>query len=502
MYESGQRRPRGEHLGCEVDQLVAGSIAGRPVRERTLTRQVPSVATSAAPAAAPSGPLLFGIVSLAFLMGSLDLTIVAVALPTIHKSLGASIAWVGWTITIYGLSTVVSLPIAGNLSNRLGTRRLFIIGVSLFTSASLLCGLATNIYLLILFRVFQGIGGAAFSPTATGLIAEHFGPARDKAIGAFAAVGSAGQIIGPIIGGLLVGYLSWRWIFFVNIPLGIAVVLLTMKYVPRSLPTTSAKTDFRGLMLLAGSVLTLIFGITSLGTGHNSLTSAVVFVPELCAAVFIFCFVRHLQHSSNPFVPVRLLTGKGFAVMNGINLLHGTVTIGIASLVPLYAEQRYHLAVLSAGTLLTPRAFGMIITGTIAALALRKTGYRLPLALGYIIIAFGTLLLSISPRWGLSPYAWLSICVAVIGLGIGWTNPAATNASMHLAPEHVSAITGLRGMFIQLGVIFAVAITTAILNRSANPGITQAHLYWSAPVIVFLFLIPLVTRVPEHEGGW
>jgi MFS family permease len=365
-----------------------------------------------------------------------------------------------------------------------------------------MCGLATDIYMLIVFRVFQGIGGAAFSPTASGLIAEHFGPMRDKAIGAFAAVGSAGQIIGPIIGGLLVGYLSWRWIFFVNIPIGIGVIALTMRFIPKSVAKASAKTDLRGPMLLAGSVLTLIFGITSLGTGHNSVTSPSVFMPELCAVVLIYFFVRHLRHSTNPFVPVRLLTGKGFAVMNAINLLHGTVTVGIASLVPLYAEQRYHLSALSAGTLLTPRAIGMIITGTIAALALRKTGYRLPLALGYSIIALGTLVLSVAPRWGLSPYAWMAVCVTIIGLGIGWTNPAASNASLHLAPEHVSAITGLRGMFIQLGVIFAVAITTAILNRSGDPGITQAHLYWFAPVIVFLGLMPLVTRVPEHEGGW
>jgi MFS family permease len=96
----------------------------------------------------------------------------------------------------------------------------------------------------------------------------------------------------------------------------------------------------------------------------------------------------------------------------------------------------------------------------------------------------------------------MSICVSIVGLGIGWTNPAASNASLHLAPDHVSAITGLRGMFIQLGVIFTVAVNTAILNRSSDPGLTQAHLYWFAPVIVFVFMMPLVARVPEHEGGW
>jgi MFS family permease len=197
-----------------------------------------------------------------------------------------------------------------------------------------------------------------------------------------------------------------------------------------------------------------------------------------------------------------LLTGKGFAAMNGINLLQGVVTFGVASLVPLYAEQRYGLPALSAGTLLTARAVGMIAIGTVAALALRRTGYRLPLFFGFSVIAIGTALLSVAPRWGVSPLIWLCACVGIAGLGLGAVNPAGSNACLQLAPDEVAAITSLRIMFINIGIIFSVSITTAILNRSAHPGITQAHVFWVASALIFVVLVPLISRVPEHKGAW
>jgi EmrB/QacA subfamily drug resistance transporter len=458
--------------------------------------------TSSLSRKSPPRRLVFAIVAIALFMGSVDLTIVATALPAIHRGLHASINWVGWTITIYGLSIVVALPIAGKFSIQFGRRRIFLYGITLFTVASLLCGFATDIYVLIFFRALQAIGGGAVQPSAAGLIADHFGKDRDRGIGMFGAVSSAGQVVGPIVGGVLVGYLSWRWIFFVNVPIGIALVLLTIRYIPESQGQPADKTDVVGLVLMASTVLAAIFGITSFGNGRTKIYDPIFLAPELCALALLALFVRHTRRVAAPFIPVRLLVGRGFAVMNWVNLLHGVVTFGVASLVPLYAEQRYHLAALSAGTLLTARAVGMIAVGTIAAFALRRTGYRLPMMLGFSFVAIGTLLMSVAPRWGLSPYLWLSLSVGVAGLGLGAVNPAASNACLQLAPDQAAAITGLRIMFINLGVIFSVSVTTAILNRSATPGITQAHVFWAAAGVVFLIMLPLVRRVPEHKGSW
>jgi EmrB/QacA subfamily drug resistance transporter len=450
----------------------------------------------------PSRQLVFAIVAVALFMGSVDLTIVSTALPAIHRGLHASINWVGWTITIYGLSQVAALPIAGKFSTQFGRRRVFLCGIAIFTAASLLCGFATDIYMLILFRALQAIGGGALQPSAAGLIADHFGRDRDRGIGMFGAVSSGGQVVGPILGGLLVGYLSWRWIFFVNVPIGAALVIMTVRYIPESEGQAAEKTDIVGLSLMTSVVLAAIYGITSFGNGRTKIYDPIFLVPELCALAMLALFIRHTRRMAAPFIPVRLLVGRGFAVMNWVNFFHGVVTFGIASLVPLYAEQRYHLAALSAGTLLTARAVGMIVVGAVAAFALRRTGYRLPMMLGFSFVAIGTLLMSVAPRWGLSPYLWLSLSVGIAGLGLGAVNPAASNACLQLAPDQAAAIIGLRFMFINLGVIFSVSVTTAILNRSATPGIAQAHVFWAAAGIVFLIVLPLVRRVPEHKGGW
>ncbi len=199
---------------------------------------------------------------------------------------------------------------------------------------------------------------------------------------------------------------------------------------------------------------------------------------------------------------MRLLRARGFAVLNSLNFLWGVAGFGIASLAPLYAEDRYHLAPLSAGTLLAARGVGAIAIGVAAAMTLRRTGYRLPLAAGFIVVAIGSVAMAISPRLGLSPYLWLAIAAGITGLGNGMANPASRNASLQVAPEEVAAITGLRQMFVFMGIIFSVSTVTAILNRSSDPGLAQAHILWVAAGILLFVMVPLVFRVPEHKGSW
>lgn len=450
----------------------------------------------------PAPGFVFGLVATALFMVAIDQTIVATALPSIHRSLHASVNWAGWTITIYGLGTVVSLAVCGKLASQFGRRRVFLIGVSVFTAASLVCGFSTDIYVLIVFRALQALGGGAVQPSAAGLVADHFGENRGRAIGMFGVVSAAGQVVGPIAGGLLVAYLSWRWIFYVNVPIGIVLVALTASFVPESAGRSEARTDIRGLMLMTLMVLALIFGITSLGEGRTALDAPTFVVPEIAAVALLIAFIRHELRTPSPFIPLRLLRGRGFAVMNWINFLHGMVTFGIVSLVPLYAENRYHLTSLKAASLLTARAVGMIILGFLAAILLRRTGYRWPMALGFAGVAIGTVLMSFAPHFGLTPFAWLSAAVGIAGLGLGAVNPAASNACLHLAPEETASITGLRVMFINLGIIVSVSVTTAIINRSANEGLAQAHVFWAAGAVVFAIMLPLVTRVPEHRGSW
>src|ERR1700734_537321 len=373
-----------------------------------------------APSAEEPGPsrhLIFGIVAVGLFMSSIDSTIVATALSAIHASLRATINWAGWTLTVYSLGMVIVLPIAGKISDELGRRRLFFCAAVLFTLASVLCGLSTNIYLRVRFMAIQAIGRGSLQPSAAGIVAEHYGKDRDRAIGLFGTIASGGQVLGPVIGGGLVGYLSWRWIFFVNVPIGIVLLGALVKFVPDSPRTTRNRTDIRGLVLMGLFILAANFGITSIGNRNTSVYDPAFLVPEIIALVALFLFIRHTRRSAEPFIPMRLLRAKGFAVMNSLNLLWGVVGFGLASLAPLYAEDRYHLAPLSAGTLLAARGVGAIVVGAAAAMALRRTGYRMPLAVGFLVVAIGTAAMAISPRLGLSPYVWLSIGARITGLG-------------------------------------------------------------------------------------
>jgi MFS family permease len=210
-------------------------------RSAQLPRQAPaavrpSVVSSGAvedPAPAPRRVAIFVAVALALLMSSLDGTIVATALHSIQKGLHASINWTSWTITAYSVGMVLALSLAGKLSERYGRRRFFLISVAVFGTSSLCCGLATNIYVLIALRAVQAAGGAGFTPSATSIVVENFGTSRDKAVGLFGSIFPIGSMIGPIFGGLFVTYWSWRGIFFVNVPIGVLLTVLCLKYVPR-----------------------------------------------------------------------------------------------------------------------------------------------------------------------------------------------------------------------------------------------------------------------------
>jgi MFS family permease len=187
--------------------------------------------------------------------------------------------------------------------------------------------------------------------------------------------------------------------------------------------------------------------------------------------------------------------------MNIVNVLFGTAVLGFSALVPLYAQNRYHLPLASAGTLLTARAIGTVCVAGLAAMMLRRTGCRLPMVVGFGAIGLGLVMLAIEAPAGMPPYGWLAGWSLLTGLGMGVSMPATNNATLQLAPDQVAQIAGLRGMFRQSGGILSVSITTALLARSSNPGLTQAYTFL-AEAALMLVMIGLVFLVPDHKGRW
>ncbi len=445
--------------------------------------------------------VVFAVVSLALLMASVDQTIVATALPAIQRELHAQVNWSSWTITIYALGQVLVMPLAGKLGDQFGRKQIFLGAAVLFTTASLCCGFANDIYLLIVLRAVQAIGGGAFMPSATGIVSEIFGAERDRAVGLFSSIFPIGGIVGPVLGGVFVTYWSWRGIFLVNVPIGIVLLVLGVVFIPDIARRPDRHLDLRGVALLGAALLSAMLGIAYLGGSHSDPVSPLFLVPECAAIVAAVCFVRHTARAASPFISLRFLTGKGFGVMNLLNFLYGSAALGFAPLVPLYAQDRYHLRPLAAGTLLTARAVGMIAIAGLAVYMLRRTGYRWPIAAGFALTAAGLIATAASPPSGLSAYAWLAVAAGICGVGMGVSTPASNNATLQLAPDHAAAVAGLRGMFRQSGAITAVSVTAAVVARSSDPGLAQAHVFL-AFAAVMLCSLPFVLLVPEHRGRW
>jgi EmrB/QacA subfamily drug resistance transporter len=444
--------------------------------------------------------LVFTIVALALLMMSIDGTIIATALPALQRGLGTTVNWAGWTLTAYSFGFVIMLPLSGMLSGRFGRRRVFVGSVITFTAASLFCGLANNIFALIALRGLQAAGGAGFTPSATGIIVDYFGDKRDRAVSLFGSIFPIGAMIGPIFGGLFVTYWSWRGVFFVNLPIGAAILVLASRYIPRDPPlvrTEKTQMDFAGMCLLGVGLLTGMVAVSSLagGAGPAFLVSLIV------ASVSFWLFFRHIGRTANPFVVPRLIFGSKFGPVNLTNSIYGGFTMGAMALLPVYAENRYGLGALNSGTLLVAQGIATILLSVATALALRRTGYRLPLCVGGVVIAAGMSLLALAPAFGFSPYAWLALSAFLVGVGAGTINPPSRIAGLQLAPEQSSTLAALRSLFLQVGSIVAISTATAILSISGNPGAVQAAMYASLAALLVVML-PLIAKIPEHHGSW
>jgi multidrug resistance protein len=426
---------------------------------------------------------------------------VGTVLPRIGESLHTTINWTGWTITVYQLGQILAAPISGRLSDQFSRKKVLLTGIVLFTFGSMMCGIAPNIGVLLGLRFVQSLGGGAFITSASGIIADNFGKDRDKAIGMFTSITPTGSIIGPVIGGVIAQYWNWRGIFFVNVPLGILLIVLTICFVPQGGTRKVQTFDVIGLVQLSMLLITGMFAITLLGQKGDGIGLDVGLVCAFVAVIMGYVFVKHTKRAVSPFVPKRLLMSREFAPINLINLLYGTVALGFSTMVPLYAENRYHISISHAGTVLSARGIGTILIAAVAAMMIRKTGYRLPMVAGFLTIAVSLAALALHPLFGLPPYWWLAIFALTAGLGIGVAAPATNNATLNLVPDQVAGVDGLRLMFRQSGGILYVSTATAYLARSVHPGLAQAHVFAIQAGILFV-MIGLVFRVPDHKGSW
>jgi len=452
--------------------------------------------------------LIFVTAALGLLMYSIDSTVVAVAFPNFIKEFGTNVLWAAWTISIYLIAVTTVMPLAGNLSDSFGRKKIFLISLILFTASSLACGLAPNIYTLVGFRFLQGIGGASFLPTAAGIVSDHFPENRERAIGLFTSIFPIGGIIGPNLGGWIVSRYSWRYIFYINLPIGIGLIVLIVILLKDSKVFSRPHIDIVGASFFSGAILFLMLGLNLIGESFSafSLIFAAIFLA--LSFSFISLFFRQEKKDSNPILDIALLKSKPFLAANLYNMIIGAGVFGIFAFVPLYATSVHKLSTLMSGMILTPRSLGIIPASAITSFLLRRWGYRWPMVLGLIIISLATVLLGqrlqlwrmMGIHLGIAEI--LAFLVLVSGMGIGIALPASNNACIELMPEKVATITGLRGMFRTLGGVLGISLITFILHLSSNPG-NGFRITFISFGLGLLFAIPLVFLMPtgKKRGG-
>lgn len=456
-----------------------------------------------APTVIAHNRIVFPIIALSLLMITIDSTIVATALHSLQNHLHTSIRWAGWTLTAYSFGIVIMLPISAHFSVQLGHKRVFIASVLVFSAASFLCGLSVNIETLICMRILQAIGGSGITPSATGIIVEHFGKSRDTYLGLFGSFFAIGSMLGPIFGGIFVTYLTWQWIFFINIPFGLIASILTLKLVPRdkNILTRTLSVDWKGMILLASALLASMLAATYLGNAeHKVLSYQFLLLISIGIASFAI-FIRHITLAPHPLIHPQFIFGKGFGAVNSINIIHAGMVIGGISLLPFYAIQAYNISELHAGTLLVGEGILSIVMTVIMSLLLRRSGYRLPIYIGGTALAIGFFLLYLSPIASISPYIWLIISSCFIGFGVGTISPAARNAGMQLAPKESAKLAAIRSLGLQMGQIITITISTSIVASSQHAIAAQATIYLCFAIILAAGLW-CVQYVPENKGAW
>jgi EmrB/QacA subfamily drug resistance transporter len=451
--------------------------------------------------------LIFAAAGLSLFMYSIDGTAVAVAFPNFIGDFDTNVLWAAWTISIYMVAVTSMMPLMGNLSDGFGRKRVYLISLVLFTASSLACGLAPNIYCLVAFRFLQGLGGASFLPTAAGIVSDQFPESRERAIGLFSSIFSIGGIVGPNLGGWIVSRYSWRYIFYINLPIGIGLILLIMVMLKDPQIRSRPHIDLVGAALFFGAILFMMLGLNHVAESFSTASLLLAGIFLAVSAAFVALFVRQEKRESNPILDLALLNSTPFLAANLYNLMIGAGIFGVVSFIPLFATSVHKLSTLVSGMILTPRSLGVICSSTVTSFLLKRWGYRWPMLWGISIMALSTLLLGdhdfqiarlLGIRLGVAET--LALLIMLSGIGLGIALPASNNACIELMPAKVATITGLRGMFRYVGGALGISFTTIILHSSATPaaGFRTAFVAFG---LVQLCTVPLVFLMPSGKRG-
>jgi EmrB/QacA subfamily drug resistance transporter len=447
-----------------------------------------SVASKGAPAAKPARSpwVILAVLCLGLFMILLDGTIVNIAIPHIQTAFDTSFSNIEWVMNAYILAFAVLLVTLGRFGDLWGRRKLFVGGMVLFTLGSLACGLAPSIYLLIAFRVVQGIGGAAMMPSTLSIIASVFAAdKRGAAMGVWGGVSGLASGLGPVLGGVIIQYVtwpsvagSWRWIFLVNIPVGVVGVILALRLVPESKNPTAVQTlDLPGVGLITASLFCLTFALIE---GQNYGWTSATILGLFAGAVVTFGVFYWREHRvSQPLIDFSLFRSLNFAAGNATGLLLSAAMMGAFFTIPIFLQSVLGFSAIKAGLVMAPMSVVIIVAAPVAGMLSDRVGSKWIVAAGMFVLAFGLgWMAGLVPGVAkISPSTTsLSLLVPFLlsGIGIGLAVAPVTSAVMATAPkERVGNASGVLSTMRQIGSLMGIAILGAVLQSQVTANITS-----------------------------
>ena len=435
----------------------------------------------------------------------LDITIVNVALPDIQRALNSSFSDLQWIVDAYALTLAAFLLTAGSLADMFGRRLLYLVGLAVFTFASVLCRFAVSTVMLQLSRALQGVGGAIMFTVSLALLADSFrGKDRGVAFGAWGAVTGLAVAIGPLLGGVLTSGLSWRWIFFVNVPIGIAAVIIALAKVAESRAAQASRPDWLGFSLFTVALSSLVYGLIE--SNQRSFTDGLVLGCLAVASVLLVVFVIVELRSAQPMFDMKLFKLPTFS---GGSVAAFGLSASIFSMLlylVLYLQDILGYSPLATGARLMVISGGILVTSTVAGRLTSRVPIRLLVGPGLIVVGIGLLLMR-----GLDAgSAWTHLIPGMIvgGVGIGIVNPPLASTAVGVVPPHRAGMaSGINSTFRQVGIATGIALLGTLFSSNvkdevlarvaAVPGLSR-----SGPQIATAVqsgeIRNVIARLPEH----
>ncbi len=444
-------------------------------------------------------------------MTILDIAIVNVALPSIQLDLGFSQSNLQWVISAYALIFGGFLLLGGRSADLLGRRRVFVAGTLIFTLGSLLCGLAWSETSLIAFRALQGLGAATLTPAALSILVSMFAEGRERniALGAWGAVGGVGAAAGVLFGGVLVEFLSWEWIFFVNVPVGVAALILTPFLLSESLDKHGQGFDVPGAILVTSGLVMLVLGVTQgHGWGWTSTKTIGVFIAS---AALLAAFVGWERRVKDPLVPFSIFRLQTLTAANIVGFIMGTALFSMFLMLTLYMQQVLGLSPLETGVGYLAVAGTAIIWANVAAAAVTRVGVKPALVFGMALMTVGLLYFTQVSVAG-SYWSDLFPGFLIIGLGMPFAYVPITIAAVAgTKPQEAGLASGLINTSQQIGGAVGIAILSTIAVTTTSDAISTgtqeplaltdgfAAAFWAGAAIAFAGLLVSIFLVRGRD---